>query len=70
MTKAIQDILLSPAVSTELKVEMTPKAPVEQPSREAVEAMLKVYEPKIATMKGRRGRLKVCQAVAGALTRY
>ena len=59
MKKAIQDILLSPAVSTELARQDVPKEPLKRPSRDEVLAMLKLYVPDIAKMKGRRGRLKV-----------
>ena len=59
MKKAIQDVLLSPAVSTEHAALDIPKEPVKRPSREEVLTMLKLYVPDVANMKGRRGRLKV-----------
>jgi len=69
MKKAIKDILLSPAVSTEQVQQNIPKAPIKNPSREEVEAMLAHYVPSISTMKGRRGRLKVIDLILHTATK-
>merc|ERR1719460_119030 len=69
MKKAIKDILLSPAVSTEQVQQNIPKAPIKNPSREEVEAMLSHYVPSISTMKGRRGRLKVIDLILHTATK-
>jgi len=69
MKKAIKDILLSPAVSTELAGQDIPKDPLKRPSREEVLTMLKLYVPDIAKMKGRRGRLKVVDLIMNTVVK-